>query len=240
MFHPQVINTLAPNSVLGWVLRMPIFAAVFIGLTMSQRVLLGKIGLETYAQAVLVSVFGVLFGTFFVVVLRKVKSLQSKVQAVGSADPLTGVWNRKAFCEAAGRLVSQNGVLLVLDIDHLGAMNSNHGRGAGGVCLMALAQRCRELTRETDVVGRLDGASIAIYLPGVPAEIAREIADRLKDGIQVCSGGQILEATISVGAVVVRGKPSIETLLRFAERALDRAKSEGRARVIMRGWPKAA
>ena len=240
MFYPQVLDMRAPRLGRAWALRTPILCLILIAVALAPSALWGRLGVEQYVQPIFFVSLVVVLGTAFSYALTKVRHLESRVRAIGASDNLTGLLNRAAFCAAVTRVVSQNGVLLALDIDHLSAINSNHGRGAGDICLMALAQRCRELTRQSDVIGRLDGAAIAIYLPGVPAEAASEIAERLKDGIQVCTRGQVLRATISVGAVVARGQPSIETLLRFAERALDRAKLEGRARVIMRGWPKAA
>ena len=240
MFYPQVLELRAPRFGRAWALRLSLLCLILIAVALAQSAYWGRLSVVQYARPILFVLFVAVLGTVFSYAITKVRHLESRVRAIGALDNLTGLLNRRAFCATAAKVVSQNGVLLALDIDHLSAINSNHGRGAGDVCLMALAQRCRELTRQSDVIGRLDGAAIAIYLPGVPAEAASEIAERLKDGIQVCTRGQVLRATISVGAVVARGQPSIETLLRFAERALDRAKLEGRARVIMRGWPKAA
>ncbi|WP_157033204.1 GGDEF domain-containing protein [Loktanella sp. S4079] len=240
MFHPQVLTAIAPRSLWGWLLFMPALTICLAAIVFAQLFLLGHLGMAQHAYGVVAFSLSAVVVGLICLTAGQLRRLQQRVNAVGRSDPLTGLLNRRAFSAAAMRVLPQKGALLVLDIDHLGSINQAHGRSAGDVCLLALAQRCRELTRVTDIIGRLDGASFAIYMPGAPADSASDIADRLADGIQVCSRGQVHEATISVGAVVVRGQPSIEVLLRFAERALNRAKAEGRARVILRGWPKAA
>jgi len=174
------------------------------------------------------------------VISAQLRKLQQKLDAVESRDALTGTYNRAAFEEHVTQALPQNGALLVLDVDHLKVINQRLGHDAGDLCLMGLAMKFREVTRATDIIGRLDGATFAIYMPGAPTDIAAMIADRLRDGIQVTTAQGLLHVTVSVGAVVADGLTPLDKLMREASAALARAKMAGRGRVILRNLPAAA
>ena len=155
-------------------------------------------------------------------------------------DPVTALFNRQSFVSKAARALPQDGVLLLLDIDKFREINDQGGRKVGDLCLMALAQRFRELTRSTDIVGRLDGATFAVYLPGTSLDQAHEIADRLSRGVIVANDEITALATTSVGMVAANGRTAFEQLLRNAGGALERGKLQGRASVVSDAAPLAA
>lgn len=163
-----------------------------------------------------------------------------RLRRVTDMDPLTALFNRRSFVSEALRASSQNGVLLLLDIDRFREINDQGGPKVGDLCLMALAQRFRELTRSSDIVGRLDGATFAVYLPGATLEQAQTIADRLSRGVIVANDEMATLATTSVGMVAANGRTAFEQLLRNAGGALARAKQQGRASVVSDAAPLAA
>ena len=165
---------------------------------------------------------------------RQLRRLQRKLHAVENRDPLTATYNRTAFERYTTRALPQSGALLMLDVDQLSAINQRLGYEAGDLCLMALAMKFREVTRGTDITGRIDGGTFAIYMPGAPMDIAVTIADRLRDGIQVTTVDGLLHVTASVGAVVADGLTSLDILMRDAAVALQRAKFAGRGRLVSR------
>lgn len=155
-------------------------------------------------------------------------------------DTVTGLPNRAMFMARTRRALPQSGALLLFDIDDFKAFNAVHGHRAGDLCLMALALRVRELTGPADLSGRLDGAVFAVYLPGAPLELARDIGDQISMGLQVIRGDTVLRVTVSVGAVLADGQTPLDCLLRDADRALNRAKQQGRARLVLDGLTQAA
>ncbi|WP_342075867.1 GGDEF domain-containing protein [Yoonia sp. SS1-5] len=165
---------------------------------------------------------------------------ESKRRAITQIDPLTALPNRLAFLQTTRRILPQSGVLLMLQVDDFAHLNERRGRKAGDLCLMALAQRFRELTRYTDIVGRMGGASFAIYLPGATIEQARDVADRICDGAMVVTQTGILRVTISVGAVLANGRTPLDRLLVDANSALDEARRGGNGQLILEDWVKAA
>jgi diguanylate cyclase (GGDEF)-like protein len=160
---------------------------------------------------------------------------QLRVQLIKASetDQMTGLLQRQAFLRHTERKLVQTGVLMMLDIDGLGQINAKHDHHAGDLCLMALAIRLREVTRSTDVVGRIDGATIAVYLPGTPLDAGREAAERLAQGLLVTTGQTRFEVTVSVGVVAADGETSLSKLMHRAEAALLRAKMRGRAQVML-------
>lgn len=180
----------------------------------------------------------------FTLMLRAIsdplRRLQHRLDGVQNRDPLTATYNRHAFTRYATRALPQSGALLMLDVDQLKMINQRLGHDAGDLCLMALAMKFRESTRATDITGRLDGATFAIYMPGAPMDIAATIAERLRDGIQVTTADGLLHVTVSVGAVAADGMTPLKVLMRDASVALARAKLAGRGGLILHELPAVA
>jgi diguanylate cyclase (GGDEF)-like protein len=158
--------------------------------------------------------------------------LRVQLLQASQTDKMTGLLQRHSFLERTQRKLSQTGTLLMLDIDGLAQINARHDHHAGDLCLMALAIRLREMTRATDIVGRIDGATIAVYLPGTPLDAGCGVAERLAQGIQVTTGTTRFEVTVSVGVVMADGETPLVTLLQRAETALMHAKTRGRGQVM--------
>lgn len=240
-YTPSAVRLLAPHSMLGGLWRICVILSALIVL---------QVGADGYWHPVLTD--GIAHNIAEVVVvggplcialmwaMRRLEIAQNRLQAVAQIDPITGLFNRATFKHRLACALPQSGVLLLLDIDDFRGLNQRLGFDAGDLCLLALGQRCRELTRNKDILGRLEGAIIAIYLPGAPGETAAEIADRLKDGIHVISSIYDFKATVSVGAVIAAGSTTVDALLQQATTGLERAKLRGRAHVVLRGWPKLA
>ena len=164
----------------------------------------------------------------------EIRRMRLRLDGIENRDALTALYNRAAFLRKTTRALPQSGALLMLDVDELKAINRKLGHGAGDLCLMALSMKLRECTRETDIVGRLDGATFAIYMSGAPSDIAQCMARRLGDGIQVTTAYGLLHVAVSVGAVVADGHTPLDKLLRDAAGVLQRAKLIGRGGVILK------
>lgn len=242
---PQVPRTplqlLAPRHAIGWVWRMVVLLVCGVGLGIAaDAIMTGQFAAPRGAELLPVLMVGGAFALALLGALAHAARIERRMLHVKTCDPVTGLPNRGHFLARTSRALPQSGVLLLLDIDHFKALNDARGHRAGDLCLMALAQRFRELTRSTDILGRLDGAVFAIYLPGAPIETARDIGGRMSEGLAVVDGNRVLQVTISVGAVVADGCTPLEQLMREADKALDRAKLQGRARMIVEEMAEAA
>jgi len=231
--HSPIVSLLGPKNRLGWVIRYAILALGVVGTVFAHDVLTdhafhGIVGDYLGAMVMIgLPLYAVSTG-----IMADMGKLRVQLIETSETDQMTGLLQRQAFLRQAQRKLHQTGVLMALDIDGLGKINAEHDHFAGDLCLMALAIRLREVTRDTDVVGRVDGATIAVYLPGTPLDAGSSVAERLAHGIQVTTGTTRFEVTVSVGVVMADGETPLVTLLQRAETALMRAKTRGRGQVM--------
>ncbi|MEL6683252.1 MAG: GGDEF domain-containing protein [Pseudomonadota bacterium] len=185
-------------------------------------------------KLVMLALVAALLLTIPVTMLFRLRRNGHHLKKIAQVDGVTGVTNQQTFLHRFERALPQSGVLLMLDFDHFKRVSAVNGSHSADLCLMALAQRCREITRTTDIVGRLDDAVFGIYLPGAPIERGRHVADELSKGVHVVPPNGIVYASVSVGMVIADGWTSQDKLMRSVEQALDLAKLRGPAHVMMR------
>ena len=170
------------------------------------------------------------------------KVLENKLEEQANTDYLTGCDSRRHFLERAeqefSRIHRYGGQMsmLMLDLDHFKNINDKYGHQVGDVTLKKLAQVCKGLMREVDVIGRLGGEEFAIMLPETGSERAREVAERLCQAVALAEvpmgDAPPLHFTTSIGVAVLTAEdPRIDTIINRADRALYIAKNAGRNRV---------
>ncbi|OLC03447.1 MAG: hypothetical protein AUH78_02760 [Gemmatimonadetes bacterium 13_1_40CM_4_69_8] len=152
-------------------------------------------------------------------------------------DDLTGLYNRRYLMETLANEIRRSRrlehccALLMADIDHFKEYNDAFGHLAGDEVLIKVARALRESTREVDSVARYGGEEFVVLLPETAAEQAAETAERIRARVaaEALAGGTI---TLSVGiAEFPTHGDSPESMIAAADRALYRAKHEGRNRV---------
>lgn len=155
-------------------------------------------------------------------------------------DPLTQVLNQKSFLalsvgelERARRAQSPLS-LIALDVDHFKTINDRYGKEIGDDVLRLIAQGIHEKSRPYDGVGRYEGDTFMLILPGVVGQDAEKIADRIIKGIRntdiSLTNGTALQISLSAGiasSTLVTVATEIETLVRKANEAVLQAKREG-------------
>ncbi len=156
-------------------------------------------------------------------------------------DPLSGVANRRAFLDGASGLLAQQEVdhqplaLLLFDLDHFKQINDRFGHALGDAVLQSFAG-CGTATLGTDVLfARIGGEEFAACFPVGDLDEGFAIADRVRRnfcGAAARFGNNELMPSVSVG-VTLGCDPSVRVLdlLSVADRALYRAKENGRNRV---------
>ena len=155
-----------------------------------------------------------------------------------TTDKLTGLRNRRYFDEQFAResaRVFRTGSTLALvvgDVDHFKRVNDGHGHDAGDAVLRAMANRFAQAVRDVDIAARFGGEEFVVLLPDTDLEGAMVMAERLRRSIEaypVMAGGIEIPVTMSFGvAAFPRSSPTREGIFAAADRALYRAKAEGR------------
>lgn len=155
-------------------------------------------------------------------------------------DALTGVASRRralamldeALATAQGRGEGQAEPLAVavLDIDHFKEVNDRWGHAEGDRVLRRVARAAAEAVRATDLVGRLGGEEFVVIFPGAGETAALALVERLRSAIATSATGPAdgPPVTASIGIALYRPGATATSLLGDADRALYRAKAEGR------------
>ncbi|HEY0957424.1 MAG TPA: GGDEF domain-containing protein [Roseateles sp.] len=171
------------------------------------------------------------------------EQLIAQLRHASDTDFLTGLLNRRAFTEQAARLIGQarrHGwpvALIVFDLDHFKAINDQHGHPAGDAVLHAAAEIARAQVRQGELLARHGGEEFILLAVDCRSDEARQLAERLRQTlaeapIQLPDGERLcVTASFGLAWVEARQLVDLDALYRDADRALYRAKSEGRNRV---------
>jgi diguanylate cyclase (GGDEF)-like protein/PAS domain S-box-containing protein len=155
-------------------------------------------------------------------------------------DALTGLPNRVLFMDRLGHSLDHNPrresyrcAVLFLDLDRFKMINDSFGHAIGDLLLVQASRRLRACLRPSDTLARLGGDEFAILLDDVgdasnAVRVARRIEDELREPFQL-NGREVFSST-SIGiALSTHENRRPEDLLRDADTAMYRAKSQGRA-----------
>jgi diguanylate cyclase (GGDEF)-like protein len=178
-------------------------------------------------------------GTAFVVVVMAKERVALVHKTAAMTDLLTGLFNRRAFLEAANAMIARRArkaqpvSLLMFDLDKFKSINDRFGHAVGDDALKVFAATAAANVRATDVIGRLGGEEFACIIPG-NAEEAGLVADRLRVAFQAAGveiSGHQIGATVSIGVATAIGPVPLDPMLARADAALYRAKHNGRNRI---------
>lgn len=158
-------------------------------------------------------------------------------------DPLTGLLNRRAFerllakIQKRSRTRSRSVALLMLDLDHFKRINDTYGHEAGDVVLKQFAEQLDQVYRQQDICCRYGGEEFLLLLIDVTEQKALEIAQRtrmlLHEHVPQYNDTAI-PLTVSIGVAVTTLEDfELGAVARKADKALYRAKEQGRDRVVL-------
>ena len=155
--------------------------------------------------------------------------LLSKTQELAMRDPLTGLFNRRAFAErilseiAASQSHGHSFAYVMIDVDDFKKINDSHGHQHGDAVLKSLAETLTRSSRAHDVVGRYAGDEFVVLLTNVDEAQARSLVARLSSDIRAAG------LSCSLGAATYpRDANDAGSLLAAADRALYITKAAGK------------
>lgn len=171
---------------------------------------------------------------------------QVKLRQLVITDDLTGVFSRRFLFESMRHMakqISRGGppvlACLMVDIDHFKALNDDVGILQADRVLKTVAQIIRRSTRDSDVVSRFGGEEFAVILPSTGGGGARITAEKIRGAVE-----RETQVTVSIGVSwcelpteveaqsLLKPEDVILNVIKKADAALVRAKSQGRNRVV--------
>ena len=173
----------------------------------------------------------------------RMATLVEETRWMATTDTLTGLMNRRAFLDWAGRelrraLRYEDPMSVILfDIDHFKHINDSRGHAAGDAVLAAVGRLLTVSVRNCDVAARWGGEEFVVALPSTPLAGAALLAERIRSALECAqiadAKGQFVPVTASFGVAEITAKDTAEVLVDRADRAMYNAKSAGRNRVVL-------
>lgn len=180
------------------------------------------------------------FASQVAVVLENAR-LFKETQTQAITDALTGIYNRRGLFQLGefelrrAHRINRPFCAMIFDIDHFKRINDHYGHKVGDQVLQILAERCQKTSRTIDLTCRYGGEEFVILLPETNLDVAKRIAERLRQFIMnepFPTDSGALRITISMGVSEAKENDTLHTLIERADVALYKAKETGRNRVM--------
>lgn len=204
---------------------------------------------DDFMNAGLLSALAIIAGEFLVIlssfctIWMASDELQDELSEIARLDPLTGIYNRRAFdecCDIEFSRAQRSGTsfaIIMCDLDHFKEVNDQHGHHIGDEVLRRFAAILKNRIRQYDVVARFGGEEFILLLSNSNTEQGLQVAEQLRAktaATQITIDGDIsltLSASFGV-AHYCAGDSEWSAVLHRADNALYAAKKQGRNRVV--------
>jgi two-component system chemotaxis response regulator CheY len=173
---------------------------------------------------------------------RQLEEKNRLLEHFALTDPLTGLPNRRAIeAWAAHELPAavRHGFsfwVVLIDLDHFKHVNDAYGHEAGDIVLKAFGEILKSSTRSSDISGRTGGEEFVHVITHADQSHLPMIVERTRAKLKAQTfsfGGSEVKVTASFGVAGIQGGGrglAFNELLKRADRALYRAKQNGRDR----------
>ncbi len=170
---------------------------------------------------------------------RQIDAKNKLLEEMAHSDPLTGLPNRRAIEEWAGRQLrgaARHGFpywVVLADLDSFKSINDTHGHEGGDALLQKFAEILKTVIRASDICGRLGGDEFLLVITHVEADSINKTVERFREKLAAQKfqiGEEQVTITASFGIAGFHGKEILDfnTLVRRADKALYAAKRAGR------------
>ena len=173
----------------------------------------------------------------FLLMMAITSDMVARHYTAATVDPLTGVANRRGFERMldSSQVIQPFQSVLMVDLDHFKRVNDTYGHGVGDGVLVAVSQTLITCCKGLGEVVRFGGEEFVILLRTSDGIAVRQLAELLRSAVaatRLDAPHDGLNCTASVGVAIVEPDEDFNDAIRRADRALYRAKEQGRNRVI--------
>lgn len=169
-----------------------------------------------------------------------------QVTDLASHDELTGVYNRRYLMEMLGHEKNRTDrgsgsfCVCMFDLDHFKRVNDTYGHIAGDMVLKVFATTLKPLLRNTDFLARYGGEEFLLFLPQTSLEMAQHCIKRIQEALAATRFEGLppdFRVTTSIGVAQYYLQEDIPSLIDRSDKALYRAKQNGRNRMELAPFP---
>lgn len=165
----------------------------------------------------------------------------TKLKKISETDELTQLSTRTHFnYQLTNLLVSphiETFSILLINIDNFKLTNERYSQAAGDIVLKRLANKLIDCVRKTDTVARWGGEEFIILLNNSNDDIAKQVAETIRTNAELLCvefDQDIINVTVSIGAVTYKDELKSSELINSAEQCLSKAKQQGKNQVYVR------
>jgi len=168
---------------------------------------------------------------------QSVEEKNEQLKELAIKDYLTGLYNRSMLDKSLEDQIKHSkrydavfGVIM-MDIDYFKLVNDEHGHQVGDEVLSEFAKVLTSISRETDVVGRWGGEEFLIIVENINKDGIIKLAQKIRESVEEHEFPVVKHKTVSLGTTVYNQGEKINELIGRADKALYKAKNNGRNQV---------
>ena len=179
-----------------------------------------------------------ILSTTFCLIMLLVEDQNNSLVRKANEDPLTGLFNRRAFHEMAPNIFLQpqeantSLALLMLDLDHFKRINDSFGHATGDELLQHFSNQVASCLRPNDLMFRVGGEEFLIVIPNASPSMGTKLAEKIRTHVEknpLINTNEAIPHTVSIGCTTACKKDScLQITLNRADTALYAAKGRGR------------
>jgi len=185
-----------------------------------------------------------IFLPHFVLESKRIK-LFTQLNERARLDGLTGLYIRRYFVERLANEIKRSKryntdfYIMMADLDFFKKINDTYGHLAGDKVLIEVSKIFKNSLRPVDLAARYGGEEFIFLLPDVSQEEVLNIAEQIRTkikAIKFVEADKNFSVTVSIGIVKYENKLKAKNIIELADKALYKAKQEGRDRVFLRKY----
>jgi diguanylate cyclase len=177
---------------------------------------------------------------------EELASALTRIQDMATHDELTQLANRRQMLqtlEEEAQRRDRSGeplCIAVIDLDYFKRINDTLGHAAGDTVLRQFAERALACLRRSDLLARWGGEEFLLLLPRTSIEAAQSVLERMRAQPGVAPGdpATAMRVTFSAGLAASPAGEDVELAIERADKAMYRAKREGRDRIARASAPR--
>ena len=160
---------------------------------------------------------------------------KKELETISVKDPLTNLYNRRYYKDKIehemynAKRYGYDLSIMMMDIDYFKSINDKHGHNVGDEVLIYYTKIIAKSLRDSDTVCRMGGEEFLVMLPHTSLDDALKIAEKLRASVE--NSKKIIPITMSFGVTQYINGESEEYLYKRVDKALYKAKTNGRNRV---------